>query len=81
MLICIGTILGRAGQQGPTRTLTAALKRIIKQLLGTYSITQVNITNEKTGEINLLHSVPKTFKEKSIFSILFLKHLKMQNLQ
>jgi len=31
----------RAGQQGPTRTLTAALKRVIKQLLGTYSITQV----------------------------------------
>jgi len=33
----------RAGQQGPTRTLTAALKRAIKQLLGrpTYSITQV----------------------------------------
>jgi len=24
----------RAGQQGPTRTLTAALKRVIKQLLG-----------------------------------------------
>jgi len=31
----------RAGQQGPTRTLTAALERLIKQLLGTYSITQV----------------------------------------
>jgi len=31
----------RAGQQGPTRTLTAALKRVIKQLLGTYSIEQV----------------------------------------
>ena len=31
----------RAGQQGPTRTLTAALKRVIKQLLGTDSITQV----------------------------------------
>jgi len=63
MHICIGTILGRAGQQGPTRTLTAALKRVIKQLLGTYSITQVNITNEKTREINLFNSVPKTFKD------------------
>ena len=31
----------RAGQQGPTRTLTAALKRVIKRLLGTHSITQV----------------------------------------
>ena len=31
----------RAGQQGPTKTLTAALKRVIKQLLGTYPITQV----------------------------------------
>ena len=29
----------RAGQQGPTRTLTAALKCLIKQLLGTYSTT------------------------------------------
>jgi len=26
----------RAGQQGPTRTLTAALERLIKQLLVTY---------------------------------------------
>ena len=32
----------RVGQQGPTRTLTAALKRVIKQLLGTRSRTQVN---------------------------------------
>ena len=31
----------RPGQQGPTRTLTAALKRVVKQSLGTYSITQV----------------------------------------
>jgi len=31
----------RAGQQGPTRTVTAALKRVIKQLLDTYSTTQV----------------------------------------
>jgi len=31
----------RAGQQGPPRTLAAVLKRVIKQLLGTYSITQV----------------------------------------
>ena len=33
--------LRTAGQQGPTRTLTAALKRVIKQLLGTYSTTRV----------------------------------------
>ena len=32
--------LRRAGQQGSTRTLTAALKRVVKHLLGTYSITQ-----------------------------------------
>ena len=38
----------RAGQQGPIRTLTAALKRSIKKSLGTYSITEIkNITNEK----------------------------------
>ena len=33
--------LRRAGQQGPTRTLTADLKRLVKQLMGTYFITQV----------------------------------------
>jgi len=33
--------LRRAGQQGPSGTLTAAIKRVIKQLLGTYSNTQV----------------------------------------
>jgi len=32
--------LRRAGQQGSTRTLTAALKRVVKHLLGTYFITQ-----------------------------------------
>jgi len=50
----------RAGQQGPTRTLTAALRRVIKQLLGTYSITQVK------------YYKPEKLK-KSIFSTLFLK--------
>ena len=30
-----------AGQRGPTRTLTAAPKRVVKKLLGTYSITQI----------------------------------------
>jgi len=41
--VCTSTSIQfrRAGQQGPTRTLTAALKRLIKQLLGTYSITRV----------------------------------------
>jgi len=60
MHICID--FRRAGQQGPTRTLTAALKRSVKQLLGTYSITKVHITNEKTREINFFNAVPKTFK-------------------
>jgi len=41
MRIYINYNVRRAGQQGPTRTLTAASKRVIKQLLGTYSITQV----------------------------------------
>jgi len=37
--VCTSTSIQfrRAGQQGPTRTLTAALKRVIEQLLGTYS--------------------------------------------
>jgi len=55
----------RAGQQGPTRTLTAALKRVIKQLLGklTYSITQVKYYKRaKTSEISLFNAVPKTFR-------------------
>ena len=40
----------RAGQQGPTRTPTAALKRVIKQLLGTYSITQVKYYKRENYE-------------------------------
>jgi len=48
----------RAGQQGPTRT--AALKRAIKQLLGTYSITPSEILQTRK-------------LQKSIFSMLFLK--------
>jgi len=55
--------LGRAGQQGPTTTLTAALKRLIKQLLGTYSTIQVKYYKQK-----------KT--KKLIFSMLFLKTFK-----
>jgi len=41
--VCTSTSihLRREGQQGLTRTLTAALKRLTKQLLDTYSITQV----------------------------------------
>ena len=44
--VCASTSIQfrRVEQQGPTRTLTAALKRWIKQLLGTYSTTQGNIT-------------------------------------
>ena len=52
--VCTSTSIQfrREGQQGPTITLTAALKRVIKQLLGTYSITQ-------TREINLFNAVPE----------------------
>ena len=56
----------RAGQQGPIRTLTAALKRSIKKLslLGTYSITQLKILQTRnTREINLFNASPKTFKD------------------
>ena len=69
--VCTSTSmqLRRAGQQGPTRALTAALKRVIKQLLGTYSITQVKY-NKQIRQL-----------EKSVFSNLFLKHLEMWNLQ
>ena len=53
----------RAGQQGPTKTPAGALKRLIKQLLGTYSNTQVKYY-EQTRKL-----------EKSIFSMLFLIYL------
>ena len=53
----------RAGQQGPTRTLTVALKRSIKQLLGTYSITQVK------------HHKRENYRNQ-FFSTLFLKTFK-----
>jgi len=55
---------------GPIRTLTAALKRSIKQLLGTYSITQIKILQTrkttkinlfKTREINLFNAIPVSF--------------------
>ena len=51
MRIYINYNVRRAGQQGPTRTLTAAIKRVIKQLLGTHSITQVKSTKKKTRKI------------------------------
>jgi len=54
----------RAGQQGPIRTLTAALKRSIKTVTGCiFYHTNKNITHEKK-------------LEKSIFSMLFLKTFK-----
>ena len=40
--------LGRAGQQGPTRTLTAALETFNKTVTGTYSITQVKYYKQTT---------------------------------
>jgi len=58
----------RAGQQGPTRTLTAALKRVIKTVTGYIFY--------HTSKILQTRKI-----EKSILSMLFLKHLKMQNLQ
>jgi len=59
----------RAGQQGPIRTLTAALKcSIKKQSLGAYTITQIKLLQtRKTRKISLFNAIPK-------------KHLKMQNL-
>ena len=43
----------RAGQQGPIRTLTAALKRSIKKSLGAYTITQIKLLQtRKTRKIN-----------------------------
>ena len=55
----------RAGQQGPTRTLTAALKRVIKTVTGYIFY--------HTGKILQMRKL-----ENSIFSMLFLKkHLKM----
>jgi len=51
----------RAGQQGPTRTLTAAPKRSLKQLLDAFNYyTQVNITNKKTKKSMFCW---KTFKD------------------
>jgi len=47
----------RAGQQGPTRTLTAAVKRVIKQLLLLCHTSKILQTRKL---------------EKSIFSVLFL---------
>ena len=51
-------------EQGQTRTQTAAIKRSIRQLLGTYSITQVKYYKQ-TRKL-----------EKSIFLMLFLKTFK-----
>jgi len=64
--VCTSTSLQfrRAGQQGPTRKLTAALRRLLKQLLGTYSTTQVKYYKQ-TRKL-----------EKSTFSVLFLKTYK-----
>jgi len=51
----------RAGQQGPTKTLTtAALKRVIKQLLGTYSSTRVKYLKSKGSLYSTTeHRVPE----------------------
>jgi len=56
-----GTLFRGAGKQGPTRQEHQQLpqKRVIKQLLGTYSITQVKY-HKQTRKL-----------EKSIFSMLF----------
>jgi len=51
----------RARQQGPTRTLTAALKTFNKNNYWVhYSITQIKILQtKKTREINLFNAIPK----------------------
>ena len=66
-IVCTSTSiqLRRAGQQGPTRTLTAALKRVdlIKQLLGTYSTTQVKYyiqTRKRYDDVDYDHSYKLT---------------------
>jgi len=60
-IVCTSTSiqLRRAGQQGPTRTLTAALKRVMKQLLGTYSTTLVKYyiqTRKRYDDVDYDHS-------------------------
>ena len=64
--VCTSTSIHfrRAGHQGPTRTLTGALKHSIKQLMGTYSTRQIKYYNQ-TRKL-----------EKSTFSMLFLKTVK-----
>ena len=51
----------RAREQGPIRTLTAALKTFNKkQSLGAYSMTQIKILQtRKTRQINLFNAIPK----------------------
>ena len=61
MQIFINTVeKSRTARSDKNTTLTAALKRVIKQLLGTYSITQVK------------HYKRENEKNQSIFSMLFL---------
>jgi len=56
--------VGRAGQQGPTRTLTAALKRVIKQFWGTYSYHTSKILQTRKLEKSVFSMLfPKTFKD------------------
>jgi len=47
-------------QQGPIKTLTAALKRLIKTVTEcTFGHTNKNITNEKTRKVSLFNAIPK----------------------
>jgi len=62
--VCTSTLIQyylfwRARQQGPKRTLTVTLKRLIKQLLGTYSTRQAKYYKQTRKLV------------KSIFSMLF----------
>ena len=60
--VCASTSIQmrKAGQQGPTRTLTAALKCSIKQLHNYYK--GKVLQNKKSRKINILNVVRKAFK-------------------
>ena len=65
--VCASTSIQfrRAGQRGPTRTLTAASKTCNKTVTGYifYHTSKILQTNKKTRKINLFNAVPNTFKD------------------
>jgi len=61
--VCTSTSIHfrRAGQQGPTRTLTAALKTFNKALNGYifYETNKILQSNKKTRKINFFNAISK----------------------